>query len=841
MRIRQRFLSLIITMVMVLTMLPVSVIASAAAGQPTGPGFEPIVPFGPTQPAWVATPDPVIVPIGQNHFDFSVTFDTSATPYVLDSAPLALTWPAGAFATPNPFIAASAVQGVTPQVGQPQATMNPTPPTGMDQLGIAHQMIGGQTDVITLHLRLNILPGTLVNPGDSVQIDLLRGLFGTLPNYTTNMTVVRAGLATHQLQISSYPAGATPTGKSGTANAVALPNVPGTNTVAVGHPVELYAGTVANHDFLGWFRHDNLPSAAYQAIMNPAASTTHTFNMPNYAVNYVALWRQVTGTYTLQITNQPAGVTPTGQSGTANAVALNVPGNNTITVGHQVILDAGTVANHVFLGWFRHDNLPSNPATAPVATSPIRIFNMPAQNIHYVALWRPAPVAGVNNLQVSNNLTSVTPINQRVFVGGVRESDTIPVTIAVTENNVVSLDAGFVMGYEFLGWFRQGQEPTNLANAPLATSAMHVFSMPNQALNYVAVWRPVAAGSNTLLIGNAPEAVTPTGQTATANGVALALVSGTSTVTQGYQVILNAGTVPGHVFLGWFRAGQVPTIAARAAMAPATSATHTFTMPNENVHYVAVWRAVAGDPPIQQPSGGGGIPVTRQPARPQPEGAQLPDEQFHERFVFGYPDGTFRPGNSITRAEAAALMVRTFITEYSPTAPIPGNGGTFSDVAPGSWYYRYIAWAYAHDLIRGYPDGTFRPNQPITREEFAAISTRTVVTLFGDATFVDAANVSDWARNYVYTVYTRGWMHGNEHRQFLPTTNISRAETTALICRMLGRGDVTAESIADIANILTFSDVNNPSAWYFYYVIEASNSHWFIMSSNVELWTRVVN
>ena len=215
-------------------------------------------------------------------------------------------------------------------------------------------------------------------------------------------------------------------------------------------------------------------------------------------------------------------------------------------------------------------------------------------------------------------------------------------------------------------------------------------------------------------------------------------------------------------------------------------------------------------------------------------------EFFNERFMMGYPDGTFRPMNSITRAEATAFLVRTMLDEFSSDVAAPSLDA-FSDVAPGSWYHSYVAWAYNHGLVKGYPDGTFQPNNFITREEFAAIVARGTSVTAGSAPFADAAEVSYWAQNYVNTAFHAGWMVGDDHGRFLPADDITRAEAAATISRMLDRDRTTTESLADVLeDVRIFSDVTNNSVWFHYYIVDGSNSYWFNDLGDAKVWTTVV-
>jgi len=302
--------------------------------------------------------------------------------------------------------------------------------------------------------------------------------------------------------------------------------------------------------------------------------------------------------------------------------------------------------------------------------------------------------------------------------------------------------------------------------------------------------------------------------------------------TESHQARVRRATV--------ITAGQVPTAIA--------SINHTFTgwSPSNPVDHTALVAITFTanfnfNPPPQQPPRIPWDPGT--PYRPPVFEIEVLGyaEFFNERFVRGYPDGTFRPRNAITRAEATALLVRTMIDEFSYDAQVPSLDGVFSDVDSGSWYRKYVAWAYNHGLVKGYPDGTFQPNSPITREEFAAIVARGTTVVVGDAPFADAADVSYWAQNYVNSAFHAGWVVGDEHGRFVPAADITRAEATAIISRMIDRNITTTESFENvIEDVRFFSDVTNSSTWFYYYVVDGSNSYWFNALEDAKVWTQVV-
>ena len=219
---------------------------------------------------------------------------------------------------------------------------------------------------------------------------------------------------------------------------------------------------------------------------------------------------------------------------------------------------------------------------------------------------------------------------------------------------------------------------------------------------------------------------------------------------------------------------------------------------------------------------------------------EVAEEQFRAGFMVGDDRGNFRPNSSITRAEAAAILVRTM--DYFGIAPRTVSVdaiSNFTDINPNAWYAEYIAVAYTHELLHGFPGGTFNPNQPISREEFATMLARTgLVSSVSNLNASDASHVSDWATDYVYTAFASGLMHGDAIGTFRPREDITRAEAAATFARALDRGKTSAESIANV-NVRIFPDASDTSAWHYFYVVGATNSHWFVNGDDVDIWTRV--
>ena len=208
----------------------------------------------------------------------------------------------------------------------------------------------------------------------------------------------------------------------------------------------------------------------------------------------------------------------------------------------------------------------------------------------------------------------------------------------------------------------------------------------------------------------------------------------------------------------------------------------------------------------------------------------------HFAYVIGYPDGTVHPNGQITRAEVATIFFRLLRDEVRDGAFATSN--TYSDVAYGKWYNNPISTMSALGIITGYPDGTFKPNKPITRAEFAAIAARFDETQSGkSATFSDV--IGHWAAKEIGIAYYNDWIKGYPDGTFKPDHNITRAEAMTLINRVLER---KPESPADLlTNMNKWTDNMDTSKWYYLDVQEATHSHGYTRKTfNYELWRQML-
>lgn len=242
------------------------------------------------------------------------------------------------------------------------------------------------------------------------------------------------------------------------------------------------------------------------------------------------------------------------------------------------------------------------------------------------------------------------------------------------------------------------------------------------------------------------------------------------------------------------------------------------------------------------PSGGGGGGGGGHRPKPKPT-VEIPDDDAlglnntdHFAYIVGYGNGEVQPQNSITRAEVAAIFFR--LLEDGIRNENFTHQNDFSDVAADAWYCSSVSTLSRMGIIAGYPDGTFRPNAPITRAEFAAIATR--FDNNGDKTPVSFTDIiGHWAEGEITVAANHGWVSGYGDNTFRPQNQITRAETMSLVNRVLKR---LPETPADLLpDMITWTDNADTSSWYYLPVQEATNSHYYEFKENskYEKWTEL--
>ena len=235
-------------------------------------------------------------------------------------------------------------------------------------------------------------------------------------------------------------------------------------------------------------------------------------------------------------------------------------------------------------------------------------------------------------------------------------------------------------------------------------------------------------------------------------------------------------------------------------------------------------------------SSGGGGGGSRKPT------VTIPDDvptglngDDHYAYIVGYPDSTVRPQDGITRAEVATIFFRLLTDETRNANSTKTN--SYSDVAAGAWYNHAVSTLSAMGIVKGDSQGKFNPNAPITRAEFAAIAAR-----FDDKANTTAVDFSDiashWAKNEISAAANNGWINGYTDGTFRPNNKITRAEAMTLVNRVLKRLPETAEDLHN--DMIKWSDNSDTSAWYYLAVQEATNSHYYDLKENKhEKWSKL--
>lgn len=253
------------------------------------------------------------------------------------------------------------------------------------------------------------------------------------------------------------------------------------------------------------------------------------------------------------------------------------------------------------------------------------------------------------------------------------------------------------------------------------------------------------------------------------------------------------------------------------------------------------------------PGGGGG--GSWHPSNPGGDGPSGLNTEDHFSYIVGYAEDyrtgeatddeslwPVKPQNNITRAEVATIFYRLLEDEVRDEYDTTVNN--FSDVSADAWYNQTVSTLSSMGIVKGYEDGTFRPNAPITRAEFGAIATRffeETGATYEPGTFSDVVG-DEWFAGAIQDAVNLGLIGGYEDGTVRPNNNITRAEACAIVNRTLGR-------VPDVDHLLpedvmkTWPD-NPESAWFYADMQEATNGHeyeWITEDGNkVENWTEIM-
>jgi len=288
--------------------------------------------------------------------------------------------------------------------------------------------------------------------------------------------------------------------------------------------------------------------------------------------------------------------------------------------------------------------------------------------------------------------------------------------------------------------------------------------------------------------------------------------SSTATATAGATVAISATTPPsGQRFLNW------TTTSAGVVFADANSVSTTFVMPNQAVTVTANFENIPQQgngqepsPPPPPPPPPPPHPNEWQPPVPVPElfddsqnhwaaGVRNPDDTNYigwavaNEITSGFTDGTFRPNDSVTRAQFTAFLYRIAVGGEPPESPELG----FADMRQTQWHHDYVAWAYSEDIVTGFQaNNTFRPGIEITREQLVLMLFRYA----GDSTNAVSTNVlGNFADSYRTSAWAREAMNWAAYHELIgrggtlnPGGNATRAETLAILHRVVDTFNIPA-------------------------------------------------
>lgn len=367
-------------------------------------------------------------------------------------------------------------------------------------------------------------------------------------------------------------------------------------------------------------------------------------------------------------------------------------------------------------------------------------------------------------------------------------------------------------GWRFTGqWLRKDGDGTALTDANLLAETI------NDNVTYIAQMEKVQPSEYAVAVNDS-----------------YADVTGAGSYAEGTVVTIDAGQRPGYRFTGW--QSDDPEL----TLADAAHSTTSFTMPGHDVTLTATWQKKPTPPPVDPRDDG------------KPHDLNTED---HFSYVVGYPVDhrtglatddvdlwPVRPEAGITRAEVATIFYRLLKEDVRDC--VTSDVNDFSDVASGDWFNVTVSSLAQMGVIAGYEDGSFRPNAPITRAEFAAIATRFFAergVTYNEGLFADITG-DEWFADVVAAAADRGLLGGYPDGTVRPNATITRAESCAVVNRTLDRRP-DAKHLLPAGEMRVWPD-NPADGWYYADMQEATNGHeyrWLTIGKNkIEDWTAIL-
>ena len=293
--------------------------------------------------------------------------------------------------------------------------------------------------------------------------------------------------------------------------------------------------------------------------------------------------------------------------------------------------------------------------------------------------------------------------------------------------------------------------------------------------------------------------------------------------------------------LNWTQQGNVWT--AKLAL-PNADATYIFTLAFAETDTHAAASDTATVVTAKHTNSGGTVDPDPEPEpEPEPDPAPTdPDDtgvsdwldtDNHKVYLNGYPDDSFQPEKDMTRAEAAQMFYNLLRDQDVETTV------SFTDVAADAWYATAVNALASLEIVNGVGDDRFSPERTITRAEFTTMAMRFCDGIPDGENIFSDVDQEDWFYEYVVGSIQYGWINGYPDGTFRPNDTISRAEVTTITNRMLGRAADEAFVDQHQDSLRIFTDLKD-THWAYYQIVEATNAHEYTKDNGTEDWTKLV-
>ena len=210
-------------------------------------------------------------------------------------------------------------------------------------------------------------------------------------------------------------------------------------------------------------------------------------------------------------------------------------------------------------------------------------------------------------------------------------------------------------------------------------------------------------------------------------------------------------------------------------------------------------------------------------------------------YIIGYPDESVRPDASMTRAEAATVFYRLYDGKY-PEFERRMSNGTFEDVKTDYWFYKEVETLYNIGIVEGADEHKFSPDEPVTRAEFAVMAARFADLDYKGGNIFDDVPNGHWAYSYINAAANAGWVKGYPDGSFRPDEPISRAEVVRLVNSVVNRS-ITLDKLKELGVECPYNDLVE-NHWGYCDLMEATVPHsaeeWHGLSYNDGIYNIIV-